>query len=293
MSIFKGAATALITPFKANDKVDFEALENLVNFQIDNGINALVVAGTTGEPTTMTHAERTAVERFVLECTKSRVPIIIGAGSNNTHTAVEYAKEAEDLGATAVLVVTPYYNKCTQDGLIAHYTAVARSISIPVILYNVPGRTGVNINPETAVSLSSINNIVAIKEASGKLDQFMSLAPLIENRMDLYSGDDGLIYPLLTLGGIGVISVASNIIPKFISDLVNAYFDNNHTLCRQMQFKLNPLVSALFSEVNPIPVKCAAKLLGLCDDYMRLPLTKHTKTEALKKALVDFGLKIR
>ncbi|MDR0751538.1 MAG: 4-hydroxy-tetrahydrodipicolinate synthase [Christensenellaceae bacterium] len=292
MTLFKGAATALITPFKNNDKIDFEALENLVNFQIDNGISALVVAGTTGEPTTMTHAERTSVERFVLECTKGRIPVIIGAGSNNTHTAVEYAREAEDLGANGVLVVTPYYNKCTQAGLIAHYTTVADAINIPVILYNVPGRTGVNINPDTALKLSDHKNIVAIKEASGQLNQFMSLAPLIEGKMDLYSGDDGLIYPLMALGAIGVISVASNIIPKFISELVGAYFDDNLSLSRDMQFKVNPLISALFSEVNPIPVKCAARLLGLCDDYMRLPLTKYSKENELKKTLKDFGLKL-
>jgi 4-hydroxy-tetrahydrodipicolinate synthase len=216
----------------------------------------------------------------------------MGAGSNNTHTAVEYAVEAEDIGADATLVVTPYYNKCTQAGLIAHYTAVADATSIPLILYNVPGRTGVNIAPSTAEALSCHKGIVAIKEASGNLDQFMSLAPLIENKMDLYSGDDALVYPLMTLGAIGVISVAANIIPKFMSDLVQAFLDGNYLKCRAMQFKVNPLVAALFSEVNPIPVKCAAKLLGLCDDYMRLPLTPHSKIDGLKKAMRDFGLEI-
>ncbi|MDR3186568.1 MAG: 4-hydroxy-tetrahydrodipicolinate synthase [Christensenellaceae bacterium] len=291
MCIFKGAATALITPFKSeSDSVDFEALERLVNFQLENGISALIVGGTTGEPTTMTHSERSAVSKFVLSQVKGRIPVILGAGSNNTYTSIEYAIEAEDLGADAVLVITPYYNKCTQSGLVAHFRAIADRISIPLILYNVPGRTGVNIDPKTALELSAHKNIVAIKEASGNLSQFMSLAPLIEGKLDLYSGDDALVYPLLSLGAKGVISVASNIIPRYMSDLTNAYFCGDLTKSRTMQFKVNPLVSALFSEVSPIPVKCAAKMLGLCDDYMRLPLTRHTKKEELKQTMREFGL---
>ena len=291
MSIFKGAATALVTPF-IDDKVDFKSLETLVDRQLENGIDALVINGTTGEPTTMTHFERTAVAGAVIEHVKKRVPIILGAGSNNTYTAIEYAKENEQLGADAILTVTPYYNKCTQSGLVAHYKAIADSVDLPVIMYNVPGRTGVNIAPETCLKLACYRGISAIKEASGNINQYMGLQRLIGGKMDIYSGDDGLVYPLLALGAQGVISVASNIVPQYMHDMVYKFFEGDWQTSLEMQQKIEPLVKALFAEVNPIPAKCALRLMGIIpDDYMRLPLTRSEKVDEMRRALNDFGIK--
>ncbi len=290
MSIFKGAATALVTPF-IDDKVDFKSLETLVDKQLEGHIDALIINGTTGEPTTMTHFERTAVAGAVIEHVAKRVPVILGAGSNNTYTAIEYAKENEQLGADGILTVTPYYNKCTQTGLIAHYKAIADAVDLPVIMYNVPGRTGVNIAPETCLKLSGYRGIQAIKEASGNLHQFMELSRLVRGKLDIYSGDDGLVYPLLALGAIGVISVASNVCPQYMHDMVYKYFEGDTETSLNMQHKVNPLVDALFAEVNPIPVKCALKLMGVIpDDYMRLPLTRSEKVDQMRKALNDFGI---
>lgn len=290
MSIFKGAATALVTPF-IDDKVDFKSLETLVDKQLEGNIDALIVNGTTGEPTTMTHFERTAVAGAVIEHVRKRIPVILGAGSNNTYTAIEYAKENEQLGADGILTVTPYYNKCTQSGLVAHYKAIADSVDLPVIIYNVPGRTGVNIAPETCLKLAGYRGIQAIKEASGNLHQFMELSRLVRGKLDIYSGDDGLVYPLLALGAIGVISVASNVCPQYMHDMVYKYFEGDTETSLNMQHKIEPLVGALFAEVNPIPVKCALKLMGLIpDDYMRLPLTRSEKVEQMRQALNDFGI---
>lgn len=290
MSIFKGAATALITPF-IDDKVDFKSLETLVDRQLENGIDALIINGTTGEPTTMTHFERTSVAGAVIEHVKKRVPVILGAGSNNTYTAIEYAKENEQLGADAILTVTPYYNKCTQSGLVAHYKAIADAVDLPVIMYNVPGRTGVNIAPETCLKLAGYRGISAIKEASGNINQYMALNRLIDGKMDIYSGDDGLVYPLLALGAKGVISVASNVAPQYMHDMVYKFFEGDWKTSLEMQQKIEPLVKALFAEVNPIPVKCALKLMGIIpDDYMRLPLTRSEKVDEMRKALNDFGI---
>ena len=290
MSIFKGAATALVTPF-IDDKVDFKSLETLVDRQLENGIDALIINGTTGEPTTMTHFERTAVAGAVIEHVKKRVPVILGAGSNNTYTAIEYAKENEQLGADAILTVTPYYNKCTQSGLVAHYKAIADAVDLPVIMYNVPGRTGVNIAPETCLKLAGYRGISAIKEASGNINQYMALNRLIDGKMDIYSGDDGLVYPLLALGAKGVISVASNVEPQYMHDMVYKFFEGDWKTSLEMQQKIEPLVKALFAEVNPIPVKCALKLMGIIpDDYMRLPLTRSEKVDEMRKALNDFGI---
>lgn len=290
MSIFKGAATALVTPF-IDDKVDFKALETLVDKQLEGNIDALIVNGTTGEPTTMTHFERTAVAGAVIEHVKKRIPVILGAGSNNTYTAIEYAKENEQLGADGILTVTPYYNKCTQSGLVAHYKAIADAVDLPVIMYNVPGRTGVNIAPETCLKLAGYRGLQAIKEASGNLHQFMELSRLVRGKLDIYSGDDGLVYPLLALGAIGVISVASNVCPRYMHDMVYKYFEGDTETSLQMQHKIEPLVGALFAEVNPIPVKCALKLMGLIpDDYMRLPLTRSEKVAEMRQALNDFGI---
>ena len=291
MSIFKGAATALVTPF-IDDKVDFKSLETLFDRQLENGIDALVINGTTGEPTTMTHFERTAVAGAVIEHVKKRVPVILGAGSNNTYTAIEYAKENEQLGADAILTVTPYYNKCTQSGLVAHYKAIADSVDLPVIMYNVPGRTGVNIAPETCLKLAGYRGISAIKEASGNINQYMGLQRLIGGKMDIYSGDDGLVYPLLALGAQGVISVASNIVPQYMHDMVYKFFEGDWQTSLEMQQKIEPLVKALFAEVNPIPAKCALRLMGIIpDDYMRLPLTRSEKVDEMRRALNDFGIK--
>ena len=290
MSIFKGAATAIVTPF-IDDKVDFKSLETLVDKQLEGNIDALIVNGTTGEPTTMTHFERTAVAGAVIEHVKKRIPVILGAGSNNTYTAIEYAKENEQLGADGILTVTPYYNKCTQSGLVAHYKAIADAVDLPVIMYNVPGRTGVNIAPETCLKLAGYRGIQAIKEASGNLHQFMELSRLVRGKLDIYSGDDGLVYPLLALGAIGVISVASNVCPRYMHDMVYKYFEGDTETSLNMQHKIEPLVGALFAEVNPIPVKCALKLMGLIpDDYMRLPLTRSEKVAEMRQALNDFGI---
>ncbi len=290
MTIFKGTATALITPF-VNDKVDFESLDKLVDLQLAGGVNALVINGTTGEPTTMTHDERTAVAKFVINKVNKRIPIILGAGSNNTYTAIEYAQEAESLGADAVLVVTPYYNKATQNSLVAHYKAIADSIDIPIIMYNVPGRTGVNMLPETVAKIAGYKNIVAIKEASGKVSQMMEIKHLCGDKIDLYCGDDGITYPCMAVGGIGAISVTSNIIPDYFSsmttDCLNGHF---HSACEK-QFNMLHLINALFCEVNPIPVKTAAYWMGLINsDYMRLPMIKLEKRDVLSKAMTEFGL---
>lgn len=290
MALFTGSATALITPF-INDKVDFVTLKSLVRRQIENGTSALIVNGTTGEPTTMTHFERTAVATTVIKEAAGKIPVILGAGSNNTYTAVEYAVEAEELGADGILAVTPYYNKCTQDGLYEHFKAIACAVKLPVILYNVPGRTGVNINPETALRCSEIANITAIKEASGNLNQIINLCNLLQGKLDIYSGDDALVYPIMALGGIGVISVASNIIPRYMAELAASCLSGDYNKARDMQFKAAGLINALFIEVNPIPVKCASRIMGLItDDYMRLPLTKMKAEDILYKEMREFGL---
>lgn len=290
MALFTGSATALITPF-INDKVDFVTLKSLVRRQIENGTSALIVNGTTGEPTTMTHFERTAVATTVIKEAAGKIPVILGAGSNNTYTAVEYAVEAEELGADGILAVTPYYNKCTQDGLYEHFKAIAGAVKLPVILYNVPGRTGVNINPETALRCSEIANITAIKEASGNLNQIINLCNLLQGKLDIYSGDDALVYPIMALGGIGVISVASNIIPRYMAELAASCLSGDYNKARDMQFKAAGLINALFIEVNPIPVKCASRIMGLItDDYMRLPLTKMKAEDILYKEMREFGL---
>ncbi|MDR0854946.1 MAG: 4-hydroxy-tetrahydrodipicolinate synthase [Christensenellaceae bacterium] len=286
MSIFKGVATALITPFKesgVNGEVDYASLERLVNAQLKAGINALVVLGTTGEPTTMTHDERISVAKRVFEIVDGAVPIIFGAGSNNTYTAAEYAIEGEQLGAKAVLTVTPYYNKCTQNGIVKHFEAIAEKITVPIIAYNVPGRTGVNIEVDTVKKLKAIKGVVAIKEASGQIKQFTGIAPLCDKNFALYSGDDDLTYTALTLGGEGIISVASNVIPGEMLSITKAFFNGEYKKARDIQFSLADVNKYLFSEVNPIPVKFAAKHFGLIsDDYLRLPLTRISDDNAAK-----------
>lgn len=290
MSVFKGVATALITPFR-NGKVDFDALDAMLERQVSAKVGAVVVNGTTGEPSTMSHAERTKVISRVIKQIDGRIKVIVGAGINNTHTAIDYAEEAEKLGADAILSVTPYYNKCTQKGLIAHYAEQAKHVKIPVILYNVPGRTGVNILPQTAKELAEIDNIVAIKEASGNIEQIIETARLTEGKLDVYSGDDGLVVPMMAAAGaIGVISVASNVFPELMVAMTDAFFAGDVKRARDIQYKISPAVKALFAEVNPIPVKYAASVLGMCQNELRLPLTPMEKTELIDNSLKDLGL---
>lgn len=273
--IFKGSATALITPFAENG-VDLAAYEKLLDFQISNGTDALVVLGTTGEPATMTAKEKEEVMRLAVKTAKGKIPVIIGTGANSTATAVENSVMAEKIGADAVLVVTPYYNKATQDGLVAHYSEIAKHISLDIIAYNVPGRTGVNLLPKTFARLAEIKNVAAIKEASGNMEQIEEVIRLTEGKADVYSGDDSLTVPTLAMGGLGVISVASNVIPKYVSDMCKAFFDGDIKSAAKMQRDMLPFVKALFMEVNPIPVKKMAETLGICQKYIRLPLTEMT-----------------
>lgn len=294
MAIFSGAGVALITPMKANGEVNYEKLEELVNYQIEHGTDAIIICGTTGEAATLTHEEHLSVIKSCVEYTKKRIPVIAGTGSNCTETAIYLSKEAEKYGADGLLVVTPYYNKATQKGLIAHFTEIAKAVTIPIILYNVPSRTGCNLLPATAVALAkNIENIVGIKEASGNISQVAELMQLADGCIDLYSGNDDQIVPLMSLGGKGVISVLSNVAPKETHDIVAKYLEGNTKESLELQLKLLPLINALFCEVNPIPVKMAANLMGQEVGSLRMPLTEmepeHVKileTEMKKVGLI-------
>lgn len=281
--IFRGTATALITPFTENG-VDFESLNKLLDFQVENGVDALVILGTTGEPATMSLDEKKAVIKFTLDKLKGKLPIIVGTGSNSTSAAIEMSRLVESMGADGLLVVTPYYNKATQEGLIAHFTAIAKGVSLPIICYNVPGRTGTNLLPATFAKLAELDNIAAIKEASGNMEQIEECLRLCRGKADVISGDDGITVPIMAMGGTGIISVASNVIPKFTSDMTRAYLNGDLEKARDMQLEMLPLVKALFCEVNPIPVKKAAQMLGLCNGILRLPLTEMTECNAVTLA---------
>ncbi len=282
--MFKGLCTAIVTPFKNNGKsVDYDAFKRLVDFQIENGAKAIVFFGTTGEAATLTKKEKIEIAKFAVSYVNKRIKVIVGSGSNNTAEAVKNAKLYTKLGVDGLLVVTPYYNKCTQSGLIEHYTKIARSTNLPIIMYNVPGRTGVNIAPETTIKLSKIKNIVAIKEASGNLTQVQQILSHVDDDFSIFSGDDGLLLPMLSVGAKGVISVASNIMPKEVSDICNFYFNKNTTKAKELQLKLHELFQNLFIEVNPIPVKNAMEMLGMIDATTRLPLTSQMKEENYKK----------
>ncbi len=287
--IFAGTATALITPF-TNDGVDFVALEQLIELQIENGVNAVVVLGTTGEPATMTMEEKKSVISFAIKKVNHRIPVIVGSGANSTACAIELSKMAQSLGADALLVVTPYYNKCTQGGLIAHYTAIAKATTLPIICYNVPGRTGVNMLPATFAEVAQIDNIVAMKEASGNMEQIEECIRLVGDNAVVYSGDDGLTIPVMAMGGAGIISVVSNAIPRYTVNMTNAFLQGDLQTAAKMQLKMLPLVKAMFSEVNPIPVKKACQLVGIGNGQMRLPLTELTapNTQRLAELLPDF-----
>lgn len=287
--IFKGTATALITPFTESG-VDFESLNKLLDQQVAGGVDALVILGTTGEPATMSLEEKKSVIEFTVKKLKGKLPIIVGTGANSTKAAIEMSVLAEKMGADALLVVTPYYNKATQKGLVAHYTAIADAVSLPIICYNVPGRTGVNLLPATFAEIAEHKNIAAIKEASGNMEQIEEAIRLSRGKADVYSGDDGITVPVMAMGGIGVISVASNVAPKFTSDMTSAMLAGDLKKAAEMQLKMLPFVKALFSEVNPIPVKKAAELKGLCNGILRLPLTEMSaeNTEKLARLLPDF-----
>lgn len=288
MALFNGCGTALITPFNESG-VDFAALEKLIDKQLQGGVSALFVLGTTGEPATMSEREREQVIGFAVKKAGGRVPVIVGSGSNSTACAVEKSVKAEKLGADGLLVVTPYYNKCTQNGLYLHYKAVCEAVGIPVFAYNVPTRTRVNIEPSTLKRLCEIKNMAALKEASGDIDQVQAAAAAVKGGMDFYIGDDSLTLIAYALGACGVISVASNVIPEIMSELARLCSAGDFEKARQIQFKLMPLMSALFCEVNPIPVKKALQITGLDCGVPRLPLTEMESANAakLEKALKD------
>ncbi len=292
--IFKGCSTAIITPFTENG-VNFEEFKKMIEFQIKEGVDSIVVCGTTGESSTMTTEEKKETIKFAIDVANKRIPIIAGTGSNCTKSAIEMSKYAESVGADAVLLVTPYYNKTTQDGLIAHYKAIANSINIPVILYNVPSRTGLNITPKTCLELSKVENIVAIKEASGNLSQIAEISNLCKDNLTIYSGNDDQVLPILSLGGLGVISVLSNIVPKDVHNMVQYYFDGNVEKATQIQLNSLKLTSSLFSEVNPIPIKAACNMLGFNAGIPRLPLIEMSEPgkENLRKEMINYGLKIK
>lgn len=293
MAIFKGAGVAIATPMKENLEVNYDKLDEMLEEQIAGGTDAIVICGTTGESATMTEEEHTATIRFAIERVNHRIPVIAGTGSNCTRTAIQLSKEAQEDGADGLLLVTPYYNKATQKGLIQHYTAVAKSVDLPIIMYNVPGRTGCNIQPETAAKLAKdVDNIVAIKAATGNLAQESKTMALAEGRLDMYSGEDGLIVPLMSIGAKGVISVLSNVAPKQTHDICATFAAGDVAKAAQLQFKALELVDALFCEVNPIPVKHALNLMGWDMGPLRSPLCEmeEANLERLKKAMVNYGI---
>ncbi len=296
MSVFKGAAVAIITPMFDNGEVNYPKLGEIIEFQIANKTDAIVICGTTGEASTLSHEEHIEVIDYCVKKVAKRVPVIAGTGSNSTETAIYLSQEAEKSGADALLVVTPYYNKATQKGLIAHYTAVAESVELPIIMYNVPGRTGCNILPATAAALvKNVKNIVGIKEASGNISQVAKLMSLCGDEIELYSGNDDQIVPLMSLGGLGVISVLSNVAPKETHDIVEMYLDGDVRGSMELQLKAIPLIDQLFCEVNPIPVKAGMNLMGFEVGPLRMPLTEmeDANKENLKAAMKDFGIEVK
>ena len=296
MAIFKGAAVAIVTPFTENREINFFKLGEIIDDQIANHTDAIVICGTTGESSTLTHEEHLEAIRFAVDHVAGRVPVIAGTGSNCTETAVYLSQEAEKYGADALLVVTPYYNKATQKGLIAHYTAIAESVKLPIIMYNVPSRTGCNIQPQTAAYLAkNVKNIVGIKEASGNISQVAKLMQLAGGQIELYSGNDDQVVPLLSLGGFGVISVLSNVAPRETHDMVAKFLEGDLEGSREIQLRAIPLVDQLFCEVNPIPVKAAMNLMGWEVGPLRMPLTdmEPEHVENLKKAMIDFGIEVK
>lgn len=290
MSIFTGSAVAIITPFNADGSINYDAFKNMVETQIAAGTSAIAVACTTGEASTIDDAEQIKLIKYCVDIVNKRVPVIAGAGSNDTAHAVELSKQAEAAGADALLVVTPYYNKCTQKGLIKHYTTIAESVNIPIIVYSVAGRTGVNIAPSTVYELAKVKNIVAIKEASGDLSQIAKIAANCD--IDIYSGNDDQTLPILSLGGIGVISVLANVMPKEVADMCAKFFENDVTGAREIFLSTLNLANALFIETNPIPVKTACNLMGMNAGILKAPLydMEPANLEVLKAELAKHNL---
>lgn len=294
--IFKGAAVALVTPMNQDGTVNYDKLTELIEFQIKGGTDAIVACGTTGEASTLTHEEHINVIRYTVEKVNGRVPVIAGTGSNSTETAIYLSKEAEKAGADALLLVTPYYNKATQKGLVEHFVKTAEAVKIPAILYNVPSRTGCNILPATVKEIARrASNVVAIKEASGNISQVAELASIMDENFAIYSGNDDQIVPLLSLGGIGVISVLSNIAPRETHDIVASYLEGDVKKSAKLQLEAIDLIKSLFIEVNPIPVKTALNLMGMNAGPLRLPLTEMdgANVEKLKKSLADYGISVK
>lgn len=293
MSIFTGAGVAIVTPFQENGEINYDKLDELIDYHCENGTDSIIICGTTGESATMTEEEHMECVKFAIERTKKRIPVIAGTGSNCTRTAVEMSREAAENGADGLLVVTPYYNKATQQGLIAHYTAVAKEAKAPIIMYSVASRTGCNIEPATVAELvKNVDNIVGVKEASGNISQVAKIMAMTDGNIDLYSGNDDQIVPILSLGGKGVISVLSNVAPKETHDICELFLKGETKASAELQLKAIPLVEQLFCEVNPIPVKKAMKLMGYDCGPLRMPLTELTPEheKSLAKAMKDFGI---
>jgi len=293
MAVFKGAGVAIVTPMKADGAVDFEKFKELIEFQIENGTDSIIVCGTTGEASTLSHEEHLETIKYCVDVVAGRIPVVAGTGSNCTETAVYLSTEAEKYGVDGLLLVSPYYNKATQNGLYAHFKAIADAVKIPVILYNVPSRTGCNIAPETVVRLcKDVENIVGVKEASGNISQIAHLAAMADGQVDIYSGNDDQIVPILALGGIGVISVLSNVAPRQTHDICQKFFDGDVAGSCKMQLEAIELVDALFCEVNPIPAKKAVELMGLCGGTLRMPLSEMEPSNVarLEKAMKNYGI---
>lgn len=291
MSIFKGCGVAIVTPFK-NDEIDFVKLGELIDWHIEQKTDAIVVCGTTGEASTMSAEERKEAIKFTVNHVKGRIPVIAGTGTNNTKTSVEMSKWAESIGVDGLLVITPYYNKTTQRGCVEHFKAIANAVKSPIIVYNVPGRTGLNIAPATLLTLSEIDNIVAVKEASGDISQVALIAHLCGDKLDIYSGNDDQVIPIMALGGIGVISVMANIIPRDSHDLCEKFLSGDIKGALKLQLKMLPLINSLFIETSPIPVKTAMNLMGMNAGDLRLPLVEMAPNnlEVLKNAMLSYGI---
>ena len=295
MAIFKGAGVAIVTPMYDNENVNYDKLEEIINWQIDEGTDAIIITGTTGEASTLTMEEHRDVIKAAVEFTKHRIPVIAGTGSNCTRTAIQLSQEAEEDGADGLLIVTPYYNKATQGGLVNHYSKIAQNTKLPIIMYNVPGRTGCNLLPETVATLFEMEeNIVGLKEATGNMAQASKTMYLTDGKIDMYSGEDGLVLPLLSIGAQGVISVWSNVAPRQVHDLCASYFNGDIATAQKLQREALPLVDALFSEVNPIPVKAAMNMMGLEVGPLRAPLTEMTDANKakLRDAMKSYGIKL-
>lgn len=293
MAIFKGAGVAIVTPMKDNYEVNYEKLDEILEEQIAGKTDCIVICGTTGESATLSEEEHMEAIRFTIDRVNHRIPVIAGTGSNCTATAIQMSKEADEAGADGILLVTPYYNKGTQNGLIAHFTSIAQEVKIPAVLYNVPSRTGCNLQPKTVAHLvKNVENIVGIKEASGDIGHVAQLMNLCDGKIDLYSGNDDQVVPLLSLGGLGVISVLSNVAPEYVHNMVYKFFEVDVAGSCKMQLDAIPVINALFSEVNPIPVKAAMNLQGKEVGPLRLPLTEMEpqNKEVLKKAMEDLGI---